>query len=102
MARFCGGQSSTVTRVLVLLLPLLAGRAVLAQDLYERPVLVLDPGMHTATIWEPATDAAGRSRSYLATEENFRAVKDLEERNLIVPVVGDLAGPRAIGRLANI
>jgi hypothetical protein len=42
------------------------------------------------------TDADGRSRSYLASEENFRFLKDLEERNLIVPIVGNFAGPKAL------
>ena len=42
------------------------------------------------------TDEDGVSRSYLANEENFKIVKDLEEKNLIVPLVGDFAGPKAI------
>jgi WD40 repeat protein len=29
-------------------------------DLYDRPVLAIDPGMHTASIWAQAVDAAGR------------------------------------------
>ena len=29
-------------------------------DLYDRPVLAIDPGMHTARIWSQAVDAAGR------------------------------------------
>ncbi len=41
-------------------------------------------------------DGAGRQRSYLATEENFAFVRDLELRNLIVPVVGNFGGPRAL------
>lgn len=41
-------------------------------------------------------DAANRPQSFLSTEENFRYVKSLHERNLIVPVSGDFAGPRAI------
>jgi len=48
-----------------------------------------------------ATDEQGQARSYLATEENFQIVRDLERRNLIIPVVGDFAGPktlRSIGR----
>jgi hypothetical protein len=48
-----------------------------------------------------ATDEQGQSRSYLATEENFQTVRDLERRNLIIPVVGDFAGPktlRSVGR----
>jgi len=43
-----------------------------------------------------ATDAGGINRSYLATEEAFAALKDLEIRNLVVPVVGDFGGPKAI------
>ncbi len=44
----------------------------------------------------PATDADGVSRSYLSSEEHFRFLKDLESKNLLVPVVGDFAGPKAI------
>ena len=43
-----------------------------------------------------STDSAGVNRSFLMTEEAFAFVKDLEARNLIVPVVGDFAGPKAI------
>jgi hypothetical protein len=42
------------------------------------------------------TDGRGMNRSYLATEANFRALKDLEERNLIVPLTGNFAGDKAI------
>jgi hypothetical protein len=43
-----------------------------------------------------AADATGARRSYLASEANFMVMKDLEARNLVVPVVGDFAGPKAI------
>jgi hypothetical protein len=43
-----------------------------------------------------ATDADSVSRSYLASEENFRFLKALESKNLLVPVVGNFAGPKAI------
>jgi hypothetical protein len=43
-----------------------------------------------------ATDADGRSRSYLASEEAFRVVKDLHSRNMLVPVVGNFGGPKAL------
>lgn len=46
-----------------------------------------------------ATDAGGQSRSYLATEDRFAFVKDLEARNMLVPVVGNFGGPRAIRRV---
>ena len=42
------------------------------------------------------TDNAGVSRSYLASEDSFVFVKRLESRNLVIPVVGDFAGPKAI------
>ena len=38
----------------------------------------------------------GVQRSYLASEENFKVLKDLHSKNLIVPVVGDFGGPKAI------
>jgi hypothetical protein len=43
-----------------------------------------------------ATDMGGQMRGFLATEENFAFMKDLETKNLLVPVVGNFAGPRAI------
>ena len=41
-------------------------------------------------------DGFGENRSYLANEENFGVLKDLETRNLVIPVVGDFGGPKAI------
>ena len=43
-----------------------------------------------------ATDNRGTSRSYLATEASFTFLKGLHSRNLVVPVVGDFAGPKAL------
>jgi len=43
-----------------------------------------------------ATDGAGQARGYLATEEYFAFMKDLESRNMLVPVVGNFGGPKAI------
>lgn len=43
-----------------------------------------------------ANDGAGVSRSYLANDENFMFMKDLETKNLLVPVVGNFGGPKAI------
>ena len=51
------------------------------------------------------TDFDGRSRSYLADEDSFAFLKAFEERNLLVPVVGDFAGPkalRAVGRYLKV
>jgi len=46
-------------------------------------------------------DLEGRQSSYLASETDWRVVKDLEDRNRVIPVVGNLAGTvafPAIGR----
>ena len=43
-----------------------------------------------------STDAAGLSRSFLATSESFSFLKGLNTRNLVVPVVGDFAGSKAL------
>ena len=41
-------------------------------------------------------DASGTLRGYLASEENFQFVKTLESKNLLVPVVGNFAGTKAL------
>jgi hypothetical protein len=43
-----------------------------------------------------ATDADGEPRGYLATERNYRTLRDFEQRNLLVPIVGDFAGDKAL------
>jgi hypothetical protein len=48
-----------------------------------------------------ATDQNLQTRSFLATEENFAFLKDLQTRNLVLPVVGDFSGPKAIRTVAN-
>ena len=46
-------------------------------------------------------DGEGQHRSYLANEENFAFLKELEKKNLIVPVVGDFGGDKAIRAVAS-
>lgn len=41
-------------------------------------------------------DLNGVNRSYLASEDSFRVLKDLEKKNLLVPVVGNFGGPKAL------
>jgi hypothetical protein len=45
-------------------------------------------------------DGTGRRRSYLAEESSFAFLKDLHTRNLIVPIVGDFGGPKALRAVA--
>lgn len=42
------------------------------------------------------TDAHGVERGYLSNDDRFGVLKDLESKNLIVPVVGNFGGPKAI------
>jgi len=48
-----------------------------------------------------ADDGHGEHRSYLANEENFAFIRNLETHNLIVPIVGDFAGDKAIRAAAR-
>ncbi len=41
-------------------------------------------------------DGEGVNRSYMANDENFQTLRSLEMKNLIVPLVGDFAGDKAI------
>ena len=43
-----------------------------------------------------ATDLTGLNRGFLASEEHFAFLKDLETKNLIVPLVGNFGGPKTI------
>ena len=43
-----------------------------------------------------ATDDEGEERSFLSGEQEFAVVKNLHARNLIVPLVGNFAGPKTI------
>ena len=47
-----------------------------------------------------ATDLDGHQGSYLSSEERFRAVRDLQRRDRVIPVVGDLSGPGAMRSIA--
>lgn len=43
-----------------------------------------------------SADGSGQPKSFLSSEENYRYLKTLHEKNLIVPVSGDFAGPKAL------
>lgn len=42
------------------------------------------------------TDERGVNRGFLGSEASYRVVRDMQRRNLIVPVVGNFAGPKAV------
>ena len=47
------------------------------------------------------TDEAGHNHSYMSSEESFRAVKELQTENRIVPLVGDFAGEKALSAVGE-
>jgi hypothetical protein len=46
-------------------------------------------------------DDRGKNWSYLASEESFQFIKRMHRKNLIVPLVGDFAGPKTIRTVAK-
>jgi hypothetical protein len=42
------------------------------------------------------TDGDLRNWNFLATEDQFRMIQNMEKNNLIVPLVGDFTGPKAL------
>jgi hypothetical protein len=49
-----------------------------------------------AAIQSAVDRATGVERTYLSSENTFAFVKTLQSKNLLVPVVGDFAGPKAL------
>jgi hypothetical protein len=47
------------------------------------------------------SDGVSRNWNFLATEAQFRAIQRMQRSNLIVPLVGDFAGPKAIRSVAR-
>jgi hypothetical protein len=47
------------------------------------------------------TDGEGHQRNYLASDDSFQFVKSLEARDLVIPVVGNIAGPSAMAAIAR-
>ena len=53
-------------------------------------------GVTFADLTAYSYDTAGHPQSFLVSDDHFRFVKSLHEKNLIVPVSGDFGGPKAI------
>jgi len=74
---------------------------------FSRGGLAINYGFESplpAILQNPATyrqmmltaDITGRNSAYLASEENYLYVREMQRKNLIVPLVGDFAGPAVI------
>jgi hypothetical protein len=58
-------------------------------------------GMPTYADLATESDGSAHNWHFLATEDQFHAIQHLQRNNLIVPLVGDFAGPRAIRSVAH-
>ena len=47
------------------------------------------------------SDGQGNNHAYLASETNFQLLKDLETKNLVVPLVGNFSGDKTLRALGN-
>lgn len=48
-----------------------------------------------------ADDGLGMNRSFIGSEANYRILRDMHQRNLIVPIVGNFAGDKALQSVGN-
>jgi len=66
-------------------------------------LIPIGSGRNAATYWDLMTQTGddGKPLSYLGSEESFRTVKDMYNRNVIVPLVGDFAGPKTIRAIGD-
>lgn len=48
-----------------------------------------------------ATDSTGRNLGFLADEGAYARVRERQQRNLIIPLVGNFAGPQALRRMGE-
>jgi hypothetical protein len=46
-------------------------------------------------------DLDGRQRNYLSSEETWQYLRKMHEQNLIIPVTGDLSGPKALREIGK-
>lgn len=56
------------------------------------------PSYHMLAV---ATDGRGKNWVYLAREESYRYIRDMQRKNLIVPLVGDFTGAKSIKTVAQ-
>ena len=98
MAGIFRGQGSRIARSLALLPALLfAALPTALAQLYEQPVLVIDPGMHTAPIKAVGVDAAG-PLAVTGSDDKTVRVWSLTDGKLL-QTIRMPAGPGNIGKI---
>jgi WD40 repeat protein/uncharacterized caspase-like protein len=97
MARLWRRRGSTIKLAVVLLLTILASPIATAQSLYDRPILIVDPGVHTASIWAAAVDGSGRFGVTGSADRTVR-VWSLSDGKLL-QTIRVPAGPGDVGKI---
>jgi hypothetical protein len=98
MAGFFRGQARRIARLLALLpVFLFAALPAAKAQLYDQPTLIIDPGMHTASIYAAAADAAGRF-AVTGSEDKTVRVWSLADGKLL-QTIRMPAGPGNIGKI---
>ena len=99
VAGFLRRKGSSIARACILITSVLASSAAAAQ-LYDQPILVVDPGMHTAQINDVDIDAAERLAFTGSLDKTVR-VSSLPDGRL-VQTIRIPAGPGEIGSSTRI
>ncbi len=103
MAQLCRDQTLRIALLqklaLGFLLALLSCLRAEAQNLYERPVLIVDPDMHTAIPRVAAVDAAGR---FVATGSSDKTVRIWSADGKLLQTIRMPAGPGHIGEIFTV
>jgi WD40 repeat protein len=96
MARLLTGRGGSIT-LLVLSLAIFGGPFAAGQSLYERPVLIVDPGMHTAGIWMAPADATGRIIATGSLDKTIRIWSASDGK--LLQTIRVPAGPGNVGKV---
>jgi WD40 repeat protein len=99
MARFWRRCAGEIAAALALLAVLLVASAA-AQDLHDRPILVVDPGMHTSSIWSLAVDHEGRFAITGGADRTVR-IWSVADRKLL-RTIWIPTGPNPVGNIAAV
>ncbi|MBV9559137.1 MAG: caspase family protein [Bradyrhizobium sp.] len=98
MAGIFRGQGRSIARALLFAFFFVAVATPAAQaQLYDQPVLIVDPGMHTAPIKDVGVDAAGRIAATGSYDKTLR-VWSLSDGTLL-RTIRMPAGPESIGKI---
>ena len=100
MARILRGQARSVAGLLALFVALYLATVPRAMaQLYEQPVLIVDPGMHTGLVQTAGVDAAGRFAVTGSWDKTVR-LWSLADGKLI-RTIRMPAGPGDIGKICS-